>query len=188
MCFATAAAVAGIVGSAVTATGVAESGAATANAANYSAQVAANNAVAARQNAQYAIESGNAQATATSLKNASTAGKITTGQAASGVDVNEGSAVNVQASERELGQLDTETILNNANLQAYGYRTQATGYQSQSELEAAEAQQAPIGADLAAGGTVLSGASGVANKWAGMSPNGPSLGPSVFGEGGWQPT
>jgi hypothetical protein len=141
-------------------------GAATANSANYAAQVAANNAAVARSNATYAEQAGQTSATATALKGANQQGKIKTGQAASGVSVNTGSAVDVQASARELNKLDTATDLHNADLQAYGYRTQATSYEAQAELEKAEAQQAPIGADLAAAGGILGSASSLAQKWA----------------------
>ena len=40
--------------------------------------------------------------------------KVKTAQAANNVDVNIGSAVNVQASERETNVLNTDTVLNNA--------------------------------------------------------------------------
>ncbi len=178
MCFITAgaigapliSAVLGTAGAGLTAGGLWEGGQATANAATYSAQVAANNAEIARQNAKYAVESGNAQAYATALKGANTAGKIKAGQAASGVDVNSGSAADVQQSQREGDVLDTETVLNRGDLQAYGYRTQGAGYQAEAQLEEAKAEQAPIGADLGAAGSLLSGASGVAGKWGATQP------------------
>ena len=56
-------------------------------------------------------------------------------------------------------------MLSNAELQAYGYRAAATGYQAEAGLDTAEAEQAPIGANIGAFGNLLSGASGVANKW-----------------------
>jgi hypothetical protein len=178
MCFATAAAVAGIAGSALTAGGTLEGGQAAKNSASYAAQVAANNAATATANASYSERAGQAQATATSLKGAATMGKIKTAQAASGVDVNTGSAAGVQQSEREVSMLDTETTQANADLQAYGYRTQATGYAAQGQLEQAEAEQAPIGADLAAAGGILSSASSVGAKW--WTPPVPSAAPQNY--------
>lgn len=165
MCFATAALVAGGVGAATSAFGSVEQGQATANAANYQAQVAANNATIAGQNANYASEAGQAQAQAQSLKGAGTAGRIKAAQAASGIDVNTGSAANVQVSQREQSNVDTQTMLNNAELQAYGYRSQQTGFEAQEGLEKTEAEQAPIGADLSAGGGLLSSVSGLGLKW-----------------------
>ncbi len=174
------AAVAGIAGAGVSAYGAyeqgqaaKEAGAAQAASANYSAQVAANNAAIAEQNAQHAEAAGRAQAEAVSLKGAQTSARIKVAQAASGIDVNTGSAVDVQESQGEKNTLDTETVMSNAELQAYGYRTQGTGYTAQSALDTATAEQAPIGASFAAsgdylkgGGGLLSSISSVGSKWA----------------------
>lgn len=163
---------AGIAGAGISAAGTIEQGQATANAANYAAQVAQNNATIANQNATYATAAGQTQAANQSLKGAATAGRIKASQAASGIDVNTGSALNVQEGQREQSQLDTETVLNNAELQAYGYRSQATSYTAQSGLETEEAEQAPIGADIGAAGGFLSSASSVASKWSQLGPSG----------------
>jgi hypothetical protein len=154
-----------IAGAGISAIGTIEQGEATSNAASYQAQVAQNNAIIAEQNATYASNAGLAQAAATSLKGASQAGKVKTAQAASGIDVNTGSAVNVQASERETNVLNSESVLNNAELQNYGYRAAATGYKATAGLEEEEAAQAPVGAALSATGNLLSAASSIGAKW-----------------------
>lgn len=170
---AAAAPILGLVGAGASALGTIESGEATAHAANYQAQVAANNAVIESQNATYAVAAGQQQAANESLKGAATGGKIKTAQAANNIDVNTGSAVNVRKSNAETSELDTETVLNNAELAAYGYRSQATGFTSQSGLETATAEQAPIGADIGAGGSLLSNASSLGFKWSGtQNPGG----------------
>lgn len=79
--------------------------------------------------------------------------------------MNTGSAVNVQAPERETNVLNSETVLNNAELQAYGYRAAATGCKATAGLEEEEAAQAPVGAALSATGNLLSAASSVGAKW-----------------------
>ena len=161
MCLATASLVAGLAGGAVSGAGALYGGFSHAAQASYMAEVA-------KRNADYAMQAGQAEAQAVSLKNASRLGKITTQQAAGNVDVNTGSAVKVRASQREVGQLDTETVLNNAALKAWGYRTQAA-------LEENVAQEAPIAGGLEATGDMLSAASSVGTKWAGMqSPNAPA--------------
>lgn len=165
MCFATAALIAGAVGAGVTAGGTIAGGQATSNASNYAAQVAANNKVIADQNAEYSIQAGEAQAAATSMKGAATSGKIKAVQAASGLDVNTGSAVDVQTSAREQEKLDTETVMNNAELQAYGYRSQGIGFQAQSELDKLTGKQAKTGSYISAAGGLLSSASGIGLKW-----------------------
>jgi hypothetical protein len=168
--------VAGGIGAGVSAYGQVEAGQATANAANYQAAVASNNAIIANQNADYAVAAGQAEAAMSSMKGAAQVGRIKTAQAASGVDVNTGSAVAVQAGQREVNKLDSETLLNNAELKAYGYRSQATGYTAQAGLESLEAEQAPLGADIGAAGGLLGSASSLGLKWAqlGTSPGGSS--------------
>ena len=154
MCFATLA----TIGSVVSAAGTVASGFATAANANYQSQVAANNAQIAQQNAAYAIEAGQAKTEQQALKNASAGGAIKAAQAANGISVNSGSAVDVQVSEREKGTLDAETTLHNAQLQAYGYRTQATNFEAQSALDTQQAGQAEFGGILGATGSLLSSA------------------------------
>jgi hypothetical protein len=162
---ATASAVTSAVGAGVTAAGTLESGYATSAASNYAAEVAANNAIIAGYNAKNAEAAGNVAASNQSLKGAATAGAIKSGQAASGVDANTGSAVNVQTSQRGTGALDTETVLNNAELQAYGYRVQAQSDISQAELDRAQGQQAITGSEIGAAGSLLSGAASTGFKW-----------------------
>jgi hypothetical protein len=164
----------GVLGAGISAAGAVESGQATANAANYNAQVARNNATVANQNATYATAAGEQAAANKSMEGAARGGKIKAAEAASGIDVNTGSATKVQASQRETSQLDSETVLNNAELQAYGYRSQATGFTATSGLETEEAQQAPIGADIGAAGGLLSSASALGSKWSQAGPTAPS--------------
>lgn len=156
---------AGVIGGGISAAGQLEAGQAAANAATYRAQVAKNNADIALQNAAYAEKAGVAKATVQSLRGAQVAGKIKAGQGASGVDVNSGSSVAVQAGQREASKLDTETVLNNAQLEAYGYRTRATSEEAQAGLEELTAKQAPIGAEIGAAGSLLSTASSLGYKW-----------------------
>ncbi len=52
-------------------------------------------------------------------------GSLRTSLAAQGVDVNKGSALDVQADAAYLGELDALTIRNNARKEAWGYRVQA---------------------------------------------------------------
>lgn len=158
--------VAGGIGAGVSAYGAVEGGQATANAASYSAQVARNNATIANQNADYSIAAGQQKAAVTSLKGAAVGGQIKAGQAASGVDVNTGSAVKVQEGQRMAEKLDTDTMLSNAQLQAYGYRSQATSFTAEAGLEEMKAEEAPIGADIGAAGNFLSSASSLGLKWA----------------------
>lgn len=159
-------AIAGVAGAVISGAGAIQAGQAQQKAATYQAQVAKNNSLIAEQNAQHAEEAGLAQAQASSLKARATSGRIRAAQAASGIDVNTGSAVDVQESAAEQGHQDTETVMSNAELQAYGYRSQGTGFNAQAGLDEQVARQAPIGAAFSATGGLLSSASSVGSKWA----------------------
>lgn len=54
--------------------------------------------------------------------------------ASQGVDINRGSAVDVQANARYLGELDAMTIINNAARESWGYRVQAEDYRMRGEI------------------------------------------------------
>jgi opacity protein-like surface antigen len=154
----------GLLGAGISAFGAVESGIAQQHSANYQAQVAQNNAITANQNAVYSEHAGQTQATQASLKSAEKQARVKGALAANGIDVNSGSAVDVQESQREVGKLDTETTMANANLQAYGYRTQQAGFESQEKLDKATADNAVPGAILGATGGLLSNASAIGVK------------------------
>lgn len=135
---------------------------------NYQAAVAENNKIVANQNAESAIEAGGAKAATTSMKGAAVGGSIKARQAASGVDVNTGSNVDVQEGQREAALLDTETVLHNADLQAYGYRSQAKNFEAEAQLDRSGADQAETAGYLKAGGGILGSASSLGFKWSGM--------------------
>lgn len=80
--------------------------------------------------------------------------------AASGVELDSGSASDLQADTAMLGELDALTIRNNAEREAYGYRSNAAS----SRFEGAQAQRAGT---MSAGGTLLGGLGGelVSSKW-----------------------
>jgi hypothetical protein len=159
-------AVTAVASTAVGVYGSMQSAAAQSKAANYQAQVAANNATIADQNARYAKQAGAEKAAEESLQGRARLGAAITGQAAGGLDVNSGSALDVQATDRAMNKLDTEQVLNNAALNAYGYRSQATGFSANSQLDKMAASSALTAGDINATGSLLSGASGVADKFA----------------------
>lgn len=84
-------------------------------------------AAVAEQNAAFAAAEGEVKGTDAGLKEAATVAAIKTAQAARGIDVNKGSAVKVQQSGEQLGQLDVLTIRSDAAREAYGYHTQSAG-------------------------------------------------------------
>ena len=164
MCLATLSVV-GAVGAVASAGSLVMGGIAASNNANYQAQVAQNNAQIAQQNANAAMAAGAQKVQMEGMKNAAKMGAVKAAQAANGVDVNTGSNVDVQVSERQIGDLDEQQTQHNAQLQAYGYRTQASNFQAEAGLDQARADQAIPGSILSAGGGLLSSASGINFKW-----------------------
>ena len=161
----------GIIGGVISAVGTISAGIAQKNALDYQAQVANNNAIIAQQNANYAIEAGQSKAAQQSLQEAERGGEILAAQAAGGVDVNTGSNKAVRQSQRELGNLNTRQQLANAQLTEYGYLSQKTNYQAQSQLDTYQGKQAEIGGFLGGAGQIF----GAASKW---------YSPSTFTTGG----
>jgi hypothetical protein len=160
------------------ASGAQQTAQANATAANYQAQVAANNQIIANQNAEYATQAGEQQATVEGLKNRSLAGTLRTDMAANNIDVNTGSAADVQTGQRQAGLLDVQTVRQNAALQSYGYRTQASNFGAQQGLQQLAAANDIQAGNIAATSSLLSGATSVADKFSKFSQAG------IFGSGG----
>lgn len=191
------AAAAGVAGAGMSAAGSIKGGQAASQTASarkqmayYQAQVSRNNATVARQNAEYAMAAGQGQAGNQSLVGAAKFGRLKAGQGASGVNANGGSAVDVQASERSLNQLDSETVLANAALKSYGYQVQAANYEAQANLDMSGGQlygqqsaDALTSGYLQAGGSLLSAASSLPFSWGGGGGDflGTAAGASAYG-------
>lgn len=151
-------------------------GQAQADASSYQAQVARNNAQTAENNAQYVLRAGETDVTNQNLKGRSRLGNVKAEQAASGVDVNTGSAVKVRSGEAAAVRQDVLTTKSNAEQKAYGYRTTATSEEAQAGLDDRAAAAALKGAQITASGykyaeagTILGGVSSLANKWGGYT-------------------
>ena len=185
--FATIGSVASVLGGVVGAAGSLESGAAQSAAATYQAQLAASNEKIAQQNATQAEATGSAQVEQEGIKTKAEVGAIKAAQAASNIDVNSGSALDVRSSAAALGQLDALTIRSNAEKTAYGYETQASQFAGQESLEQATAQQAQLAGGIGAFSSILGAASGVSNqysRWAQAAGGGGSvIGDSGAGTG-----
>lgn len=150
----------------VSAKGAEQQGQAANAAAQYQAQVANNNAVIANQNADYAVRAGQAKGQQESMKGAANLGRLRAAQAANGIDINSGSDVDVQAGQAEVNQLNTENVIQNADLTAYGYRSQSGNFTAQSGLDTAEGENAEQAGQTAALGSLLEGASSVGGAYA----------------------
>lgn len=130
---------------------------ASAGASRYNAAVATNNAIIARRNADLAGQQGSAEVAQQQQETRAKVGALRASQAASGIDVNSGSAVDVRSSAAETGQLSAINIRANAARKAYGYQQNASDYDSQSGLYKAQAKNEIAGGDIEAQSTLLGG-------------------------------
>jgi hypothetical protein len=132
---------------------------------NYQAGVAQINSKIDLQNADYARNQGEIQATQFGLKEAQTEGNIKVAQAASGLDVNSGSAVDVQRSQHTLGQMDMTQIRSNAAKTAYDYDVKSVADLNQSTLDVMGGQNAIVAGQYQADASILGSVGSVASKW-----------------------
>jgi hypothetical protein len=135
--------------------------------------VAQNNAVIAKQNEDWEIQSGEIASTNQAMKTRAVVGQTKADQGASGIDVNTGSFVNARAGEAELGALDALTIRSDAARKAYGYAVAATSDTAQSQLDKSGAANAEAAGDISAGASLLGGASsafGQYTNWTKVAP------------------
>ena len=143
--------VAGIAGSAMTGYSQYES-------AQYNAAVARNNQIIANRNASIALQEGTVQEENQNLKTGAMIAGIESQQAASGVNPNVGSALNVRSSAAEVGELDALTIRHNALIQNWNFKNQANVYGAQAGLYNSMGE-------WAIANSILGGASSVSSKW-----------------------
>jgi hypothetical protein len=131
----------------------------------YAAEVAANNQTIAKQNTDLAGAAGASAIEQQGIKTKEAVGAIEAAQAASNIDVNSGSALDVRSSRTATGTLDALTLRANTEKQVYGYQTAATSFAGQESLSKAAEAQAPAAAALGASTSLLSGATGVASQY-----------------------
>jgi hypothetical protein len=154
------------IGAGVGAMGAISSANAASASASYNAQVAAQNQQIATQNATLAGQAGEAQAAQQQQKTRAEVGAIKTSQAASNVDVNSGSALDVQSSAASLGELNAITIRTNAAREAYGYETQSTSFENQAQLDAAQSASDMTAGEIGAPTTILGGLGSAGSNYA----------------------
>lgn len=161
-----ASAVAGVASAGAAAYGTMASEHAQSQAANYQAQVAARNAQIAQQNASMAVDAGNTQAENQAMKTRALIGNEKVAQAASGLDVNSGTAVSTRSSAALLGQESEQSIHYNAAKQALGYEETGSSQQAQSSLDTQRAAASQEAGSIGAFNSILSGGSTVGGNLA----------------------
>jgi hypothetical protein len=145
--------------------GAKESAQATSNMYQYKAGVAQANAQIAAQNALQATQVGGIQAQLSGLKTKQQIGAITAAQAASGIDINSGSAPGVRTSQLAAGQFEQGTIRSDAARKAYGFQVEGMNKVAEAQLDVMGGQQAIVAGGYQEATSLLGGATGVADKW-----------------------
>ena len=133
--------------------------------ASYQAQVARNNAIIAEQNAVYAIQVGETKGQQQGFKTGALLGRQKAVQAASGVDVGTGSALEARKSSAELGRLDQLTIINEAQGRASQFRAQKMQFEAEAGLKDLQASYLKTAGILGGAGTLIGGIGGISDKW-----------------------
>lgn len=140
-------------------------GDATKQADDYKAQVASNNAIIAKRNADAVTAAGGVTAQNNDLKTKNLVGTQLVTQASNGLDVGSGTNVNIRQSAENLGHLDTLTILNNAAKNSAGFKAQGMNFTAESQLDTAAGANAETAGWIGAGTSLLGSASSVSGKW-----------------------
>lgn len=168
MSFAAVGLLASVGSSVIGAAGAMQQGAAAKQEAEYQAAVARNNAVIARENARYTREAGQQEEGIYRIKQGQTLGTQRAALAASGVDVNSGSALDTQLSSYMIGELDALTVRNKAIMKQRDYLNQAVDYEAQAGLYNMKGKNAQKAGQLGALGSIIGGIGSVAGKWSSM--------------------
>ena len=140
-------------------------GSAKADAYKYQSSMAWQNAAIAKQNQKYALDVGEQQAEKAGIAGAAQAGQIKAAQGASGVDVNSGSAKEVQTSQHLVSQMDLNTIREKAAKTAYDFSVQATNYENQAKGYSKAASNARTEGILGAVSSFIGTVGSVSSKW-----------------------
>jgi hypothetical protein len=156
---------ASLAGGLLSAFGEEKKGQATQQAYNYKAQVAKINADINRQNAGWARDKGETEATQYGIKAAQQRGAIKAAQGASNIAVNSGSAVEVRRSQEKIKDIDMAQIRSNAAKIAYDYETKAYMDENQATLDKFAGENASDAGHIAALSSIIGTASTVSSKW-----------------------
>jgi hypothetical protein len=131
----------------------------------YQAGIATMNAKVAKQNAEYAIQSGESQSFQSGQKTRFQIGQQKTAQGASNLDVNSGSPSQVRDSQQAVGMVDQSTIRTNAGRKAYGFEVESAQDTAQAGADLAAAKNATTAGDIGAFSSIIGSAGSVSSKW-----------------------
>ena len=139
--------------------------AAKANEYRYQAQVDDNNRKVALWKAQDAKDRGAKEEASLRIKVAQLKGRQKSALAASGVEIGDGSALDILGDTAALGELDALTIRSNAEREAYEQKVNASNLAANASMKRMGADNAIIAGNIGARTSLLSGAGSIASKW-----------------------
>ena len=139
--------------------------AAKANEYRYQAQVDDNNRKVALWKAQDAKDRGAKDEAALRVKVAQLKGRQKSALAASGVEIGDGSALDILGDTAALGELDALTIRSNSEREAYEQKVNASNLAANASMKRMGADNAIIAGRIGATTSLLSGAGSIASKW-----------------------
>lgn len=152
-------------GAAVQAMGVKQESDAQQGLASYNRQVANNNQTIANAQSKDILDTGRIDEETQRYVTAQRLGEARAGAAARGVDVNQGSAVDIQSNLAATGEQEALTIRSNAAKQALAARQQAQYFGQQKDLQSMQRKQAGIAGQYGVANSILGGATAVSNRW-----------------------
>jgi hypothetical protein len=138
----------------------------------FQANIADINSRMAEQSAQTELQRGEREYQSSRLRTGQLKGRQRASLAANGVDLGVGSAAEILTSTDVMGEIDANTIQANAIRQAWGYRTQATGYQNDALIKRASASS--INPGMAAVSTLLTEGAKMGSTFVSMNKGLPS--------------
>lgn len=128
-------------------------------------QQALYNSEVAKQNEALAREQGELQAGRYGIGASTRLGQIKASQASGGIDVNSGSALQVQKSQQLVSNIDMDQIRSNAAKTAYNFDVESVQDKNQAQLYTMAGSNAAAAGQVNAGASLISGAGSVASKW-----------------------
>lgn len=160
-----------------------QAGAAQSNALRYQADMDTNNSIIQERLAQDAIDRGRTEEQMHRIKIGQLKGQQINAFAKNGVETDSGTALDTLSDTAMIGELESLTIRNNAEREAYGYRVNAQNYSSSAANNRTAASTAKSSANTAAFTSVLSTAGSVADKWYGYKTSGAFSNGGKYGGG-----
>lgn len=142
-----------------------QSAQASAKASDYQANIYGQNYAIAQSNAIMERQGGIDESRRIKLQTASNIASQKVAMAASGVDINDGSALDLMDSTKYYGEMDALTTYKNANSRALAYEAEAENYLTQSKMSSSIAENHRKTSLLSGLGNSLTGYGKISSHW-----------------------